>query len=768
MATRTPRLMILIASAAAAGCAAEPLADEQVAELRAAPSPDGAGVQLVSGHLTAPSRAAAESIVRDYLAGNPRLLAGAGVDSFDTAGVRPAAAGGSLVTLHQRHGDLPVIGGAITARTDGEGRLRWLRSSAVSLPADLDLAPRSSEDEVTGRLAAEPRFAGLSFDGADLSLVVFALGGYASAPRLAWQIDMPASRRPLQALRIHADAATGAVLSVVDRVRRAAEHRARVFPIDPRTTPERREVTFDRVPAGSANVEDESFEVWNCVDQRECTTISVGGEEQTIHFCSFVKLAAAGAYGDFLAIDPPEDHTAFADAFAEVQAYFHLRTALDFVRARLGAAELLSDVRFTVVANAPGQVMGQPEPAACVPGDGGAPTVPADSQFVPLENAFFAPFDEIGGLPPPIDKPTMVFGQGATGDFAYGGDVAYHEFGHGMFHFIGSREMGGKRIPDQFGTDPSPGGMDEGFADYLAISITGSPVIGKYALGTEEGFRTAANPKSCPVDLHGEEHDDSEPWSGALWSIREALPEADRAGMDAAVLTTMMAITDADDFKTVADLLVTEIETSLGYDAAQAAKGELTARGFTDECHDRVRALALGDAHARMFASEPGPGVLQFRVDVPQATDHIQLDAVAAHLAETTMAPMATLHLKPGEEPIRWSRDGATATSDATVRVPVTFTPDVATPGLFKVAAVATGDFPAGAYHLQIESADPVGLLFADLSSPSGSSPKADDPGSSSGGCRAGGRAGASGAFFCLVALCLIRRRCRTPRRPRR
>lgn len=741
---------LLLIPLAAAGCAAEPLTDQATAEVRAAPA-GRAPVRLVSGELTAPSRAAPEAIVKGYLAEHPALAAG----DLETARVQPVG-GGALVTLRQRHRDLPVVGGAVTARTDAEGRLRWLRSSAVTLPADLDLAPRLSADQVIARLAAEPRLAGASLAQADASLVIYALGAHAEAPRLAWQIDLAAELAPVRALRVHADAATGAVLSLVDRVERAAEHRARVYPVDPRTTPERTEVTLDRLPAGASNLADESFEVWNCLDNRECTTFEMGGEPSTVHFCSFEKLAAAGGYGDFLAFDPPEDHASFGDAFAEVQAYFHLRTVLDWVRGRLGNPDLLADVKFTVVANAPGQFMGQPEPAMCVDGEGG-PTPPADSQFVPLENAFFAPFDEVGGFPAPLDAPTMVFGQGAAGDFAYGGDVAYHEFGHGVFHFIGSREMGGKRVPDEFGTDPSPGGMDEGFADYLAIAITGSPVIGKYALGTEEGFRTAANPKTCPADLHGEEHDDSEPWSGALWAIRQSLGAEDQAKMDTAVLTTMMAITDSDDFKTVSDLLLAELETSVGYQGVEVARAELTERGFTDECHHRTRTLHLGEKHERMMALEPGPGVLQFRVDVPQKTETLQLDSLVAPVAALEGAPTATLHVKPGEEAIRWTRDGATATSDATVRVPITFTPDEATPGLFKMSATATGDFPAGAYHLQIESATAIGLVFVDVSSPSGSPAKADEAGDddSDGGCRAAGPAGGPAGLLLLALLAL-------------
>jgi hypothetical protein len=156
---------------------------------------------------------------------------------------------------------------------------------------------------------------------------------------------------------------------------------------------------------------------------------------------------------------------------------------------------------------------------------------------------------------------------------------------------------------------------------------------------------------------------------------------------------------------------------------------------------------------------------MQFRIDVPVDTDTIQLDALAAQLAASEAAPVATLHLKAGEEAIHWTHDGGTATSDATIRVPITFTPDESQPGLFNMSATATGEFAAGPYHVQIESADPAGLLFGKLSSPSGSPAKADDPGDSSdGGCRASGASSGSGALLVLLAL-VLRRRCRTRRR---
>ena len=68
MASGTARLLLIPLVAAA--CAAEPpITDEMSAEVRGVGPSSQARVQLVSGQLTAPSRAPAEAIVRDYLAG---------------------------------------------------------------------------------------------------------------------------------------------------------------------------------------------------------------------------------------------------------------------------------------------------------------------------------------------------------------------------------------------------------------------------------------------------------------------------------------------------------------------------------------------------------------------------------------------------------------------------------------------------------------------------------------------------------------------------
>ncbi|MGE0548791.1 MAG: hypothetical protein AB7O24_23945 [Kofleriaceae bacterium] len=753
---KLPWLMALVLAPA---CATDGAEHEVVASqlaVQAAP-------RLVSGELSAPATAAPDAVVRGFLAGRQDLISATALASLDTAAVR-SVGGGSVVTMHRYHQGLPVIGGSVTARTDAAGRVRWVKSSAVDVSETFSVAPAIDDRAIIARVAAMPRFADATFEHARVTPVIVAVGAYASAPRLAWQIELALDAK-LRALQIFADASSAEILMVTDRIRRAGEHRARIFKTSPLSTPERTDVVLSRLPSGTKTLVDAAFDVYNCVDRRTCSPWpDDDGVMQPTHMCSFEKLAMADQTGSFMGIQPPAAPATWADPFAELQAYYHLQRGIGVLRERLGDPTLLADVRYTVVVNAPSQFMGQP--TVCVADDNGVPRVPDDNQFGYLENAAFGPLNELPGgvmLPDPLNAPTMFFGQGAQGDFAYEGNVAYHEFGHGMFHFIGSRTSNAKTYPDELGTDPSQGAMDEAFADYFAATITGDPSIGNYVGGGTE-FRTADNAKTCPNDITGEEHDDSEPLSGALWTIRKALSDADRAAMDAGILTVMMGITDADDFGTVAESLVAELSVRLSAEGSQRVKSEIEARGFLTECNNRTRVLERGEQHDQLFVATSSPAPLQFQANLADQATRIGLAAIAVPLADQATAPAAKLHIKPGNEPIRWAVDKSGArVSDAPIQIP--FSVESADDeGAFTAVAAKAGKFPSGPYQMQIESADPRQLIFVQLMAGAITGDgKADDggggDGDASGGCSAGGFGGTLGLLPLAAILGALRRR---------
>jgi MYXO-CTERM domain-containing protein len=734
---------------------------------------------LTTGVLTAASNAPAETLVQTYLLDHPELLAEARSGGLTHEATRSLGKG-ELVTLRQHIDDIPVLGAGVTGRTDGEGRLRWVSSQPAAFPEGFSTRPAIGADEIMARLAELPRFASTSFAGARTSLVVFALGAHASSPRLAWQIELPLDTARMQAPVIIADANSGAVLSHADRVRRAVpDHapRARIFEIDPLVTPELSEVALARLSPGATHLRDPDFEVFSCLDRQECQHLDTAdslGAGGVVHFCSFGQLAQADIFGDFRHIAPPQDHTDAEDAFAELSAYHYLSQALDTVRDRLGMPELLGDIEFTVLVNTPGQFMGRPEPATCIENADGEFSVPPGQTFAPLDNAFYAPMHLIPGMPAPLDRPTIAFGQGAHVDFAYGGDVAYHEFGHALFESFGQRGLGLKYLPDALGLDPSPGALDEGFSDYIAFMISGSPVLGRY-LSDGHGIRGAEHDKRCPQDLTGEVHDDGEPWVGALWAIRQALPEHERHAMDAAVLFTMMAFRNEFGYGNTSEVLLAEIELEVGPHAAKLAREELSRRGLLSNCNDRIRVLEHDEEHDMLWAEAPGPTALQFRLELLEPTAQLELRAIAQQ-AGIGAEPAAFVHIKPGAEPILWDWSalefGAVAPpSDADLIVRMEFEPHPEFEDALLAVATARGEFAPGTYHLQIDIAGPH-LIFYAISA--GAADEGDQKGDCIGGgrcdaevrgsahfgCSAGQGSGLGGAWIlALMGLAMIVRR---------
>ena len=759
-----------------AGCFDDAMPASNPGEKVASPASD-LSPRVVTGELTAPAQVGAEVALRDYLREQPALI-----DHGDPEALaldrRWQTDAGEVVTLGRVVEELPVIGGEVTARTDPEGRLRWISARPAASPQSLSTTtPSLGADAAVDRLSRLARFADVSFEGAETSLVVFALGAHAASPRLAWKIELPLDTSLMQAPVLIADAHSGALLSESDRIRRAAppsEPRARVFEIDPLVTPDKVEVTLDALAPGATALEDESFSVYNCVDRQECVEFHAEGVDMVgdYHFCSFEQLATPDANGDFLHIEPPSDHGEWKDAFAEVSAYHYVRHALDEIRGRLGMPDLLEEIEFSIVVNTPGMILGGAAPAECVKDDSGDLVVPEGEAFTPLENAAYGSLHQIPGMPAPLDRPALLFGQGGEIDYAYGGDIAYHEFGHAVFDAFGGRGLGIKHIPDPLGIDPSPGALDEGFADYIAFMLSGEPVLGRYVSGGD-GMRSGLNDRRCPDDSTGEEHYDGEPWMGALWGIREALAEPDRQQLDAAVLRTMMGFQDELGYQATAELLLTEIEIALGEDAKALASDELDRRGLLANCDDRVRELGPNEEHDMLWAQATGPTALQFRIEVDEKTDRLELAAMAQQNGPSE--PSARVHVGGGDAPIVWDWNDPEMgdhgpPSDADDRAKMEFSPVEGAPQVFSASAVVEGTFEPGIYHLQIENRG-ADVIFMALGSPQagdgagdgvekpdcpGGGCEGDDSADLATGCQIGGGKGAQGAWLLALVLFAI------------
>jgi Zn-dependent metalloprotease len=119
------------------------------------------------------------------------------------------------------------------------------------------------------------------------------------------------------------------------------------------------------------------------------------------------------------------------------------------------------------------------------------------------DNAFFSPSSD-----------SLAFGDGnQLNDLAKEDTVVYHEYTHAV----------SQSIVDLDGEEG--GGMNEGYSDYFAGTMTNDPAIGVYIMKklNKPWLRNMTNTKHYPEDITHEVHDDGEIWGGVCWDLRKAL-----------------------------------------------------------------------------------------------------------------------------------------------------------------------------------------------------------------------------------------------------
>lgn len=180
-----------------------------------------------------------------------------------------------------------------------------------------------------------------------------------------------------------------------------------------------------------------------------------------------------------------------------------------------------------------------------------------------------------------------VFFQGEK-DFAYDGDVVFHEFMHAITTSLVNKlnSLG----LDKWGIHSEPGSLNEGWSDYFSAAFTNDANIGEYAAirggEGEASLRNIDNKARCPDNIIGEIHNDSQVWSGALWAIRKRVKEAQGQDgaieFDKAVLNALSKATTSEDFKTQSEKLLSSIRNrpSLGDKVANIAEEIFDERGI--------------------------------------------------------------------------------------------------------------------------------------------------------------------------------------------
>ncbi|MCA9608020.1 MAG: hypothetical protein KC619_20570, partial [Myxococcales bacterium] len=212
--------------------------------------------------------------------------------------------------------------------------------------------------------------------------------------------------------------------------------------------------------------------------------------------------------------------------------------------------------------------------------------------------------------------------------------VVHHEFGHAVVD--GTSELGFFVI-DGMGVSYDPGAINEGYADYVAATVSGDPDMAEYlrgsGLGGEAALRNLDNTLVCPDDLVGEGHFDGRIFSGAAWDLRNAIG-VEKA--DALLYSTIVAIdsvpTLAEATETLlaaADALVTD--GTLDASDREMVQSVMEARGLVG-C-ERVAPLdgavtRLGYSGDASVTANAGGGIapIHYRIDIPADAERLNIN----------------------------------------------------------------------------------------------------------------------------------------------
>lgn len=580
LATRTSLALGALLFFAAPDSAAQPAGASSPSVIARAGKP---WIHL-GGRYAGPRQADVDAIGRAVV--GARAAVATPVSALVTTGVDRFGDGEVVVRYAQSHLGLPVIGRGAAVRLSAA---RQPLATVVDLEADLPahaavtLAPADAATVASSRSPVRAA-------AKDAHLVVWptpdrgARLAYVVIPRVPAGIPL--------APRVVVDAETGEVIEARDTLVFA---KARTYATNP-VKGGLIDADLALTPEGDV-LSHPLLTATNCIDNKRVAPVDMFGFKMNVHTCDLEQIATANEDGDFLyePADEPGSAASQEDAFSEVSIYHHASKAYAFFR------ELQGDPSAQVVQDAPLRLIANLRmPAGMMTGNFatlGDPDIPLE----PFQNAFFAPAD--GGLGSlfqqlyGFDTGALWFGQGVKRDYAYDGDVVYHEFAHAVVD--ATLKLGAWHL-DARGAIDAPGAMNEGLADYFSSAITGDPDVGEYASGDMGGadvIRSLANDDRCPTAIVGEVHFDSTLFSGALWQARASLSEADRPKLDRGIYKAMRTNPGRGDlgYGDLATLFLATLKADFPAGAA-ALEAAMTARGVLPSCE---RILAFSGAPLR-------------------------------------------------------------------------------------------------------------------------------------------------------------------------
>jgi hypothetical protein len=435
-------------------------------------------------------------------------------------------------------------------------------------------------------------------------------------------------------------ASTGALLA---RRSLVFDSGALVYPQNPSTTPIPVSVEFETVDATIADVplSSPTIDVRGCIDAPESSDEPAPGW-WTEGMCFPHARARSDANGDYFVPLPDigliTGNEAFDDHYAEVAAYWYVEQFFAGMAAR-GLTSARCE-HFSVVVN--------------------RYTIDGEGERTPAGGANFV--DECD----PNMSPTLVIGQGRYADYAYDADIIFHEMGHSVIQHLAPDGLSDRKLTPT-GILSEAGALNEGLADYLAITLSGDPEVGEY-IGrfsvdlTTPFVRSGENDKTCPNDLVGQWHNDGLIVSGALWSTSQRIGSE---LVDAILLETLPRLgpdASLEDFGRAFLAVAGEFLEAGELDAEGYALLErsLAGRGLLD-CEHVITDVELATQGKRMamVADDESiapfaPGPLQLHYEVPAGETEVTVFFTVSLSGSADDAAFTVL-MRRGGEPITFA-----------------------------------------------------------------------------------------------------------------
>jgi len=512
-------------------------------------------------------------------------------------------------------------------------------------------------------------------------------GGYRLAYRLRFR-----PQNPLDGRFFFVDANTGEFLRAGNLIKYAS-NTTKVFDENPISTPDPIEVELpwiDEADGYLTAVADENglrkVVTANCPDEGE--TFDYSGYEMPR--CTVKQIATnRDEKGNFVYEDWEEGlkyKKNVKDVYPEIALYYHMTKIYKYLGSlgfkeyeQLPNHEKDGDL-LPIVGVANFQMIGY------FSGYNSADLKPYDNAFYSQHDPYFAEF--LFGDFEYSNSDALIFGQGSKADFAYDGDVVYHEFGHGVIEGITKLSYTGHA--DEYGFSNEALGLNEGMADVFSFIITEDPCLAEYVakgVGQMGGaveldgkycLRTTTNKNLVNENFNGESHNDGLPLVGAHWEIYQKMLENGFTKDDFAKLfmSALLIVTDTDmGYKEWGEYLLEAAESGETAKLKDDFKQILTDRGYFDE----VRARDITKVDEYIYSGgisnngyysdstdtvkiewedsyrEVAPMYVQFYYDVPDCTDTLTVSGMTGGNSYNDK-PKYMVFVRE-DEPVVWSDD---------------------------------------------------------------------------------------------------------------